>query len=141
MSIFNGLNDAIKTLARRQKSLSYIVSDFAPQTFEDMIRAYQDSKRLVIWSGASDKTIYGAPEMNYLFRAMHDLAHIQCMADFTLSGETRVALHQMSQVGTELAKIIRIEVISQIEFLNQYGNFPENQVNFTINQLKKGVTK
>jgi hypothetical protein len=134
--IFNGLNDAIKAQAKRMNLPQFTVSDFAPQTFEDLVKHYKATGSLVIWSGGSDHTIYQDPKINYLFRAMHDITHIQLNADFTMDGEKRVAIYQMSQVGTELAKIIDIEVIKQAEYYMQTGSFLDDQVKFTIQQLK-----
>lgn len=134
--MFNGLNDAIKAQAKRMNLPTFHVSDFAPQTFEDLVKHYKATGSLVIWSGGSDHTIYRDPKINYLFRVMHDITHIQLNADFTMDGERRVAIYQMSQVGTELAKIIDIEVIKQAEYYMQTGSFLDDQVKFTIQQLK-----
>lgn len=136
-SIFNGLNEAVKMEAKRMKLPRIQVSDFAPQTIEDVVRTYRETNSLVIWSGGSESTIYVDPQVNYLFRAMHDMTHILVGADFSMEGETRTALHQMSKVGTEFGKIIQIEVIEQARYFFQTGSFLEDQVQFTIDQLKK----
>ena len=136
MNQFNGLNDAIKTIARKMKLPKIHVSDFAPQTFGDVLKSYSETKSIVVWSGGSDFTIYKDPQVNYLFRAMHDLTHVSLKSDFSLVGETRVAIYQMSQVGTELAKIIQIEVIGQAQHYFSTGAFPLDQVRFTLEQLK-----
>jgi hypothetical protein len=134
--MFNGLNDAIKAEAKRMNLPTFTVSDVAPQSFEDLMQHYKATGSLVIWSGGSDATIYKDPAVNYLFRAMHDYTHILINADFTMKGETRTAYKQMSQVGTELAKIIQIEIIGQAEYYMKTGSFLDDQVQFTIDQLK-----
>lgn len=134
--IFNGLNASIMEMAKRMKLPRIHVSDFAPQTIEEVIRSYRETNSLVVWSGGSESTIYVDPQINYLFRAMHDLTHIQIGSDFTMAGETRTALAQMATVGTELAKIIHIEVVDQAAYYFRTGKFLEDQVQFTVDQLK-----
>lgn len=135
-AIFNGLNQAVMDMARRMKLPRVQISDFAPQTIEDVMRSYSETGSIVVWSGGSDSTIYVDPMVNYMFRAAHDMMHIRIGADFTMLGETRVAHAQMGMVGTELGRIIEIEVIKQAEYFFQTGSFLDDQVAFTIAQLK-----
>lgn len=135
-SLFNGLNDQVKMEAKRMKLPRIHVADFAPQTIEDVVRSYRETNSIVVWSGGSDSTIYKDPQVNYLFRAMHDMTHILIGSDFSMEGETRTALFQMGRSGTEFGKIIQIEVIEQAKYYFQTGSFLEDQVQFTIDQLK-----
>lgn len=123
------LNSRIVSLAPKHS-----VSDIAPYSFETL-RA--NCGRLVVWAGASDHTIYGDRSVNWAFRAWHDSLHISLQADFSLAGERIVALEQCRLIGSDLmAKIIMGEVVGQVEYLNKYGHFPIDQVEFMSNYLK-----
>ena len=126
--ICNELNNKIIQLAPK-----HIVSDVAPDTFEKLKR---NIGQLVIWSGASDNTIYGDPAINQAFRAWHDSLHIKLNADFTQEGETRVALEQARIIGGSYAEIILAEVVGQGLYFNKYGEFPKNQIEFIKSYLK-----
>lgn len=39
--------------------------------------------RIIVWTGASNRTIFGAPEINHAFRAWHDWCHLVLEADFS----------------------------------------------------------
>ena len=136
MQLFNGLNDAIVQAARNARTPRFQVSDVAPQSVEDMHRAFSETGCIVVWSGGSESTIYREPQVNYLFRAWHDWTHLKTGADFSLAGETRNALAQMSQVGTELQRLIYIESVLQAAHYFRTGDFPLDQVAFTLDALK-----
>jgi hypothetical protein len=136
MQVFNGLNEEIAVAARRAMTPRFLVSDLAPQTVAEMHRAFSETGRIVVWSGGSESTIYREPQVNYLFRAWHDWTHLRTGADFTLAGETRNAIAQMSQVGTELQRLIYIETVLQAAHFFKTGDFPLDQVAFTLDALK-----
>ena len=116
----------------------YTVSDYAPSTFEALQR--QSASGLVVWSGASDNTIYGSNIVNHAFRAWHDSLHLKLQADFTLEGEIRVATEQARILNADnLGRIILAEVQDQALYLAKHGSFPINQLEFMIQYLSKGV--
>lgn len=124
------LNTRILKLAPK-----HTASDTAPQCFSDLVA--HSFKRLVVWSGASDKTIYGDPRINHAMRAWHDSIHIKLGADFSIVGETRVAIEQARLIGSDtMGKIILAEVVGQTKYFNRYGIFPLDQVKFVSNYLK-----
>jgi hypothetical protein len=111
------------------------ISDIAPNSFETLM----DSKTtgLVVWSGASEGTIYGSSLVNYAFRAWHDSLHISLCAGFDLIGESRVANEQARLLqGDGYAAIILGEVLGQTQYYLKNGFFPTNQVEFMANYLK-----
>lgn len=108
----------------------YEVKDFAPETLKDIVEVYKNTGKLIVWSGASENTIWNTPQSNWLFRAWHDFTHIKGLYEFNNEGEASTALYQMSQSGTILARLIDIEVNGQLEYFNKYGRFPENQIEF-----------
>jgi hypothetical protein len=124
------LNEKILRLAPK-----FEAKEFAPDSFAKL-RANITSG-LVVWSGASENTIYGDPIVNHAFRAWHDSTHIRLNADFSPEGEKRVALEQARLIGSDMwAKILIGEVVGQAEYFAKYGKFPANQVEFMVNYLK-----
>lgn len=128
---------AINSLILSKASkVAYTVADIAPSTFNDL-----KANGLVIWSRASDHTIYEDARVNHAFRAIHDAMHLSLGAEFTLDGEIWVAKEQARQAGSDLlAELILAEVIGQAEYFKQHGVFPSDQKAFTQAYLKnKGV--
>ena len=76
----------------------FAVADEAPSTLEDLCAWLDSGALLTVWSGASDYTIYGSPEVNAAFRAWHDFVHYQQRSPFTLAGEAAVAWSQAEQL-------------------------------------------
>jgi hypothetical protein len=128
MLLCNTLNERILELAPK-----HIVSAYAPDTFETLSR---NIGGLVVWDGGSDNTIYGDAKVNWAFRAWHDSLHLKLNADFSLEGETRVALEQARILGGYHAEIVLAEVIGQAEYFAKHGEFPTNQVEFIKSYLK-----
>jgi len=134
--MFNGLNDAIRAAARRANTPRFEVRDVAPQTVAEMFQAYSETGRIVVWSGGSESTIYRDASVNYLFRAWHDWTHLKTGADFSLAGEIYNCRAQAQPVGSELAKLLQVEIVEQAKFFFRTGDFPKDQVLFTIETLK-----
>lgn len=123
------LNERILELAPR-----FTLSDRAPNTFPELCA--QAAGSLVVWPGASERTIYGCPRVNWAFRAWHDLIHLQLGADFTLEGEVRVAKEQARLLGDRLGELVLAEVKGQAEYYQRHGYFPVDQVSFIQNYLR-----
>jgi len=133
------LKTLIPELNRRILRLApkYEVSEQAPQTYAELTDAYRKRGIITVWSGASDQTIYGDANVNFAMRAWHDALHIELGADFSLAGETRVALKQAELIGdAELAKILMAEVLGQVEYYHRHGQFPIDQHAFVSCYLK-----
>ena len=128
--MFKELNNRILTLA---SNIKYTVSDLAPSNERDLFNAGS----LVIWSGASDNTIWEDPKVNYAFRAIHDTLHIKCGLGFSVAEEVAIGRIQAAKYDGLLADIIYIEVAKHSEHFKKYGSFPENKKAFTLNLLKQ----
>jgi hypothetical protein len=114
---------------------SHTAQDYAPATFEAL--KGQSVGSLVVWAGASDKTIYGDPTVNHAFRAWHDSLHLALNAPFTLQGERIVALEQARLIGGEtFGHIIMAEVVGQAEYFALTGQFPVDQKAFDLKYLQ-----
>ena len=109
--------------------------DVAPSTFAEL--KANTTSGLVVWSGASENTIYGDAIVNHAFRAWHDMLHLKLNAPFNEEGETRVALEQARLIQSDnYGKLIMCEVVGQVEFFNKFGMFPTNQVEFFKQYIK-----
>jgi len=113
----------------------------SPATFAEIMQ----SERLIVWQGASDKTIFGDACVNHAFRAWHDANHIAGLHDFTLAGELATMRAQQRDMfntsgdnaTTRLcARIIQAEVQGQAEYFARTGAFPIDQIAFTTEYLK-----
>jgi hypothetical protein len=63
------LNSAIINMATRLFPAGFDVSDDAPDTYEKLKAHLDAGKRLVVFSGGSQHTIYADPAVNHAFRA------------------------------------------------------------------------
>lgn len=122
------LNHAILKSAPR-----HIVKAEAPNTFRDVLAQFGE---LVIWSGASESTIFDDPKVNYAFRALHDALHIETRLDFSPIQEIAIGRIQASRYDGLLADLVFIETAGQAAYFLQHGKFVENQRQFTLDALK-----
>lgn len=113
----------------------YTVASNAPNTEKDLF----NSTSLVIWSDASDNTIYQDARVNWAFRALHDALHLKTRYDFSPHAEIALGRLQASKQSSDLlADLIYCEVSRQAEYYLKNGVFVPDQVLFT-KQFIKGV--
>lgn len=138
-------NMKVKELTK-QYGFDFIDTDLAPNTFTDLMVAYQFSlenkKALPVFSGASDNTIYFDKQSNWGFRFWHDMVHCANKLDFSLQGEIQTANLQLIDVAKHFGqdsleyKIFKIDTIGQATYSTLYGIFPDNQIEFVKHLLK-----
>ena len=128
--MFREINNLIlKTAPKHEARL------IAPISVVDLM-AYRGS-RLVVWSGASDDTIFGDRHVNWAFRALHDQLHLLTRIGFSPNEEIELARIQANQYEGLMADLVYIEVAGQAEYFAKTGRFVSDQVSFTLNELKK----
>jgi len=133
IDLVNHLNS---TILRDASKLSYIVKDIAPNSENALF----SSTSTIIWSGASDNTIFQNKSVNYAFRALHDNLHVSTGLGFKPEHEIELGRIQASKYSGLVADIIYCEVALQAEYFLKHGIFVKNQVEFTVNFLKtKGL--
>jgi len=129
-------NAAVLAIAARLFPCGFLVAEDAPQSYEELIARLNAGLPMLVYSGGSDQTIYGDPEVNYAFRAWHDWCHWRGQFDFSLAGEIATfqmqAKHLVAIFGDDQRtrwwiNILYAEVIGQREFYDEHGCFPENQ--------------
>lgn len=127
------MRDLCRQLEALTKGIRFSVSDHAPNTFESLKRL---DSGLVVWAGASESTVWGLARHNWLFRAWHDSLHCKLNAEFTIEGETRVALEQARYASDFMARVLLAEVIAQKRYFDSHGCFPIDQLSFMRQELK-----
>lgn len=115
----------------------------APATFAEIMAT---RGRLVrpVWDGASEASIYGAPEINHAFRAWHDACHVAGQFGFDLGGEKQTCEMQVKQfycvfpsAPSDVAALLCAEIIGQAEYFAEFGEFPEDQRAFVVDYLNR----
>ena len=66
------------------------VAPDAPSTYRALKAHLDAGKRLVVYDGGSEGTIYVTPAVNHAFRAWHDFSHWTGKHDFSVRGECAV---------------------------------------------------
>lgn len=108
------------------------VRDNAPNTIQGLSQA----QGLIIWSGASENSIWGSKQANWAFRALHDALHLKTGMGFTVDEEIELGRIQASMYSGLLADLVFCEVSAQALHYKITGKFVENQVEFTKAFLK-----
>jgi hypothetical protein len=132
----DALNHVNGTILREASKLCYTVSDSAPSSESELF----GSTSLVVWSGASERTIFQDPAVNYAFRALHDAFHLKTGIGFTPDEESILGHLQASRYESRLMRALIIaEVSSQALYFKDTGLFVPDQVVFTYNLIKENV--
>lgn len=93
---------------------------------EDIYDDYNQGK-LLITRLFNNSELLG-PEVNLIFRCIHEIHHIKLNVDFGWQGECATAFHLMSFTNNLLFKqIIFSETIGQVAVRLDQGEFPEHQ--------------
>jgi hypothetical protein len=132
-------NACVQTICKSVWPQSFDVSENAPSNFEELKADFAKRGRIAVWSGGSEHTIFGEPDINYMFRAWHDWCHLHGNHDFTVEGERNAALMQCEHIrqrygdgetAAEFCKLVMEEVCGQAEYQKARGHFPNDQVAF-----------
>jgi len=141
------LNAAILTMVSNLLPMGYDVSNNAPDTYERLVEHVNKTGRILVWSGASETTIYGDCEINYAFRAWHDFVHFTHKLGFSVLDEIEVCIIQCDQLvkhfgnSLEIQKFIsylQAEIIGQAQYEVFYGEFPIDQCAFVVDYIETG---
>jgi hypothetical protein len=142
-----GFNIAVRTIAARLFPCGFDITadeSAAPSTLEALQAHIEATGRMLVWSGASDHTIFACPETNWAFRAWHDWAHWRYALPFDLAGERAVCEVQKANLATVYpgrpslplwGRILDLEITAQAEHFTTTGSFPIDQVAFTLARL------
>lgn len=126
--MFREINNLILKQAPR-----FTVRDVAPSTESELFQA----PSLVIWSGASDHTIFGDARVNWAFRALHDQLHLKTRLGFDVDSEIELGRIQASKYTGLMADLVYVEVALQAMHYKTTGQFVSDQVAFDLKELIK----
>ena len=142
-----GFNVAVLAIAARLFPCGFDVAEDAPRTYEQLLMHLDTHKRMVVYGGGSEKTIYGDREVNLAFRAWHDWCHWRGGFDFSLDGDRGacamqeqhlVSLYGDCEKTDAWRRIVRVEIIGQRDYFRRSGRFPVDQRAFVENLLAAG---
>lgn len=122
----NGLRDALRDVMARARVPRWRASDHAPGTVADLLRSYRATREIVVWAGASERTVWLAPEGNHAFRAWHDYCHIRSLLGFDAESEVALGHWQAGAdggVSDALADIVLAEIADQASYFKRTGRF------------------
>lgn len=133
----NGLGEAVSDAFTRAGTPPYTVADVAPDTFEDVMRNYRETGRIIVWNGASENTIFPSASVNWQFRAWHDWLHIQTGIGFTPQDEILLGRIQAGTVADRLASVVLIEVAEQARYYAETGLFIADQIGYVLPRIRQ----
>ncbi len=129
-AVVGSVLDKMQLFANNNR-IEYTTSPDAPNTWEEL--KHCDPRNLVVYDGASERTIWGR-RGNHLFRAVHDFIHIKYGLSFEDSDEIEVrrltcALLALNPIE---CRVMETEIDKQIEYKNEWGWFPNDQIAFFL---------
>jgi hypothetical protein len=94
-----------------------------------------------VFDGGVDSIIYSSPRVNYLFRAWHDLVHLELWKGFSEADEIAVAQHQAQSIEPGLLReIFLADTVGQTLFASATGGgFVADQRGFVFDVLNMGI--
>jgi len=113
------------------------------KNFNQLKNYYSIHGKFLIYSGDCENTIFSKDSYNVKLRAWHDYLHHKHNLSFTLEDELLLSqFHMKKEFSDILKKILEIEFQEQVKYYYKYGDYVENQKEFTKKELlKKGIAK
>lgn len=115
--------------------------------YDEMKQDFERTGRIKVNVDYSTGTIFCSPTTNWNFRAWHDMCHILEDAPFSREGEYMAMIRMQEQVYDMpdltaeekklFALLIECEVMGQVDYYEQHGGFPTNQLEFAKNWLSQ----
>ena len=148
----NQYNEALKALEHvitvQAKKVPYKTSLDAPSTYKAMKEFYLANGYFLIYSGASESTIFSSPEVNVMFRAWHDAGHFLHGLSFKFDDEKRLGVIQAREaywtaltlgydlsIARRVKSIVRAEIVGQIEYFEHHKDYVKDQKAYTLKYL------
>ena len=121
----------------KEQGIQFEVSATAPSTYEEL-RTQCNPYSITVWSGASDRTIWGY-RGNHLFRVFHDHLHLKYGLDFSDESERQVCELSIALLGLDgiHAMIMQAEICGQLDYKNTHNEFPTDQTQFTAEYVRE----
>lgn len=140
-------NVAVNHIAAKVLPRGFDVSADAPPDYDSLVAHYRATGRVLVWSGASERTIFADAHVNHAFRAWHDARHISGGHDFSRNGEFCTMVDMMAdvsaiydgQTAATFRTILRAEILGQREFQDRFGGFPLDQMAFVRDYMVRPI--
>jgi hypothetical protein len=141
------LNAAVLTMVNKLLPCGFDITEdekAAPGTLKELNAHVAKTGRILVWSGASDETIFGSPDINHAFRAWHDWCHWRLQAEMNAVGEYAVYVEQCAHLNTVYPghpklgmwmDLLFVEIVEQNAFHERTGHFPANQRAFVDSRM------
>jgi hypothetical protein len=100
---------------------------------------FSEERKITVWSGCSDNSIFGDSTVNTYFRAWHDYNHIMHNLDFSFESESLVCSIQLAELPSHYnfeKLLLYADIIGQNLYYKQNNEFPINQRLFVLNFLE-----
>lgn len=143
------LNRVILAIAGRLFPDGFDVAADAPATWPALKALLDSGKRLVVFGGGADATIYADPAVNHAFRAWHDHTHWQLDCDFSVAGEIAVCAEQCRAVFAhcgdtaatrDMCAILEADIVGQRLFHQRHKRYVDDQRGFVDAYLQDPET-
>ena len=136
-------NVAVLHITSRVLPCGFDISTNAPQDFDSLLAHYDKTGRVLVWSGASESTIFADAGVNFAFRAWHDSKHITARLPFTRAGELEALAMQKADIlalydgatADSFCALLDAEIKGQFDYCERHGAFPVNQAAFALAYL------
>lgn len=143
-----GFNRAILEMVSTYLPGGFDTTGEEMDSFDTLKTLYRNHGKITVNTGYSDQTIFGAPEVNWAFRAWHDYCHLTGNFPFTAFGEWCASYMQIQQLRYHYpshpqlerwCRLVDIEVNGQVGYYLKHKQFPSNQIQFTLERLHNDI--
>ena len=120
----------------RRRGYGYKAVAVAPQTY-GALRLHALVSRWTlcpfpVWKGVSDRTVFTSPDINHMFRYLHDHEHVDQRLTLSVEDERKlgeawsVRIHQLTG-SAHAGMLAHIDTVGQTDYYAQHAAFPEDQ--------------
>jgi hypothetical protein len=130
---------------KRHGFKGYIGSAFSPSTFPELRARYHllrftQARYFPVLNTHCDYVIYSSAHVNMLYRAWHDLTHVELDRGFGYEDELKIALHKSREIPIgAMRNIMLADAFGESEFAEATGGkFPLYQRDFAYDYVVHG---
>ncbi|NOQ31145.1 MAG: hypothetical protein GQ570_08495 [Helicobacteraceae bacterium] len=146
---YSNLELAIRNLTKvvriMAKDIKYSTSEKTTDNFKLFM---ETGYPFVVSEEGCNRTIFRNKEINIMARAWHDSYHYNCKLDFSKESEIKVCNYQIEDIKKvmtkhtdkeieDVIKLIKIEVIGQYEYYEEFNSYLNNQMEFTRKEFNE----
>lgn len=131
-------------------NILWVASNDAPNDYKSMLSSIADKGLYVVYSGASENSIFTTNEYNFKFRALHDHGHCKNNLSFSFKDEKKLGLIQANElywialklgysyeIAYNVFDLVHADIVGQIEFYEKTGEYVKDQKSFVLDYINK----